>query len=728
MTDAFGNLAGMLRWLCWREELRGQGGKPTKIPYCPSGGYASSTDPATWALRAVAEAALPNLLAGGRNGGLGIVLGDLGHDVHLAGFDLDSCLDDGLVSDWAAQILLTARTYCETSPSGTGLKLYFYVVGDDVRPFLDKIGVRPDQWGCRRSAGPNSADHGLAIEVYCAGRYFAVTGKHWAQSPENIALLDHVVLADLAPLIPAGGTASSSAGAGGDQSRSAKAYRIASRVILQGGSYDDMLTALRADPETAAWVKDKGTANGERELKRLWQRARPETGTGVTLADFWAYMPMHNYVYAPTREPWPAASLDARLPWIPVLEADGTPRLNAKGKPLKISPSAWLDQNRPIEMMTWAPGLPLIIEDRLISQGGWIERQGVSCFNLYRPPLLVPGDAARAGPWIDHVKKIYPDDYEHVIAWLAQRVQQPDVKVNHVLVLGGSQGIGKDTLLEPVKRAIGQWNWAEPSPLQVMGRFNGFARSVVLRISEARDLGEVDRYQFYEHLKVYAAAPPDVLRVDEKHLREYSILNCCGVIITTNHKIDGIYLPADDRRHYVGWSNLTKEDFDDAYWRELWRFYDSGGDRHVAAYLAELDLAGFNPKAPPTKTETFLSIVNAGRSSEDGELADCLDHLGNPDATTLAEVLRAAETLFPPPPPLPPGVPLPKADDFSDWLKDRRNRRTIPHRFEACGYVPVRNPADVHDGQWKIKGKRQTVYARQTLTLRAQIAAAEGLR
>jgi hypothetical protein len=27
----------------------------------------------------------------------------------------------------------------------------------------------------------------------------------------------------------------------------------------------------------------------------------------------------------------------------------------------------------------------------------------------------------------------------------------------------------------------------------------------------------------------YTAAPPDVLRVDEKHLREYSVPNCCGV-------------------------------------------------------------------------------------------------------------------------------------------------------------------------------------------------------
>src|SRR5262249_61914048 len=88
---------------------------------------------------------------------------------------------------------------------------------------------------------------------------------------------------------------------------------------------------------------------------------------------------------------------------------------------------------------------------------------------------------------------------------------------------------------------------------------------VGLQVSEARDLGDVNRFQFYDHMKAYTASPPDVLRVDEKHLHEYAVPNCCGVIITTNHKADGIYLPPDDRRHHVGWSNLTKEDFPDGY-------------------------------------------------------------------------------------------------------------------------------------------------------------------
>jgi Family of unknown function (DUF5906) len=327
---------------------------------------------------------------------------------------------------------------------------------------------------------------------------------------------------------------------------------------------------------------------------------------GISVEDFYAYMPMHSYIFTPSREMWPAASINARIP--PIEEP---------GYDKPIAASAWLDKNKPVEQMTWAPGLPMLIKNRLIADGGWIERNNVSCFNLYRPPITKPGDPAQAGTWIKHVNYIYPNDATHIIKWCAQRVQCPHEKINQAIVLGGKQGIGKDTLLEPVKAAIGPWNFAEASPIQIVGRFNGFLKSVILRVSEARDLGDQDRFKCYDHMKAYTAAPPDVLRVDDKHLREHAILNCTGVIITTNHKADGIYLSADDRRHYVAWSDLSKEDFDEGYWSKLWNWYDREGYGHVAAYLADLDISEFDPKAPPPKTPAFWDIVDANRVPED---------------------------------------------------------------------------------------------------------------
>jgi Family of unknown function (DUF5906)/Bifunctional DNA primase/polymerase, N-terminal len=479
---------------------------------------------------------------------------------------------------------------------------------------------------------------------------------------------------------------------------------LAAKLATSGTAAGAVVNQLRALMESSSAPHDARWKERYDEIPRLVDSAEKfaashdksaptDQPNEVELKDFVAYMPMHNYVFTPTREPWPAASVNARIS--PVQQENGK----------AISASAWLDANAPVEQMTWAPGAPMLISDRVISEGGWIERPGCTVLNLYRPPTIVPGNPEAATPWLNHVRKIYGDDADHIIPWLAHRVQQPQDKINHALALGGAQGIGKDTLLEPVKRAVGPWNFHEVSPQHMLGRFNGFLKSVILRVNEARDLGDINRFAFYDHMKAYTAAPPDVLRVDEKNLREYYVLNCCGVIITTNHKADGIFLPADDRRHFVAWSDLTNYNFNDAYWAALWGWYDSGGDRHVAAYLRCLDISAFGPKAPPPKTAAFWDIVDANCAPEDAELADVLDRLGNPDATTLIRVQSNA------------------TGDFEAWIRDRKNRRQIPYRFEKCGYVPVRNDAR-DDGLWVINDVRQVVYAKASLSLRDRLVAA----
>jgi hypothetical protein len=209
-------------------------------------------------------------------------------------------------------------------------------------------------------------------------------------------------------------------------------------------------------------------------------------------------------------------------------------------------------------------------------------------------------------------------------------------------------------------------------------------------------------------MKSYIAAPPDVLRVDEKNLREHNVLNCCGVIITTNHKADGIYLAPDDRRHYVAWSELTKEDFSTDYWKTLWGWYEEGGYRHVAAYLAQLDISSFDAKAPPPKTTAFWDIVDANRAPEDAELADTLDQMKNPDAVTLRDLTNNAN------------------GTFLDWIRDRKHRRAIPHRLENCGYVRVGNSA-AKDGLWVVNNSRQAVYAKSDLSISDRLKAASNL-
>jgi Family of unknown function (DUF5906) len=754
-------LKPLRNWVLWVPIWTGS--KWTKLPIQLSGFGASTTNPKHWSsfdeVRQAYERAVERGYIEVRRkdkpvqrapiGGVGFVFGgqpDEGELVY-AGVDFDKVIpQEGEISSFAAERVKRLGSYFEASVSRTGLHVIL-----KARPLASGISHN-------------------GIEMYTSGRFFTMTGRTPKTAPIVAAPDAFAALADELQ-----GQSKSSRTDDGNQSSALSseksghtdagwfsrlppdkqsevvkyaALHIAKNSNLfeltaNGGNYQEyfkltLAIARSGVPdaedifvEAASKARD---ADSEEKLRSSFQdckAADPRTngvtvGTlfytasqcgadfgrwldRVSLADFHAYMPMHTYIFEPSREMWPASSVNSRLGSVPLLGANGKSLLDEKSKQKTIPANVWLDQNKSVEQMTWAPGHPLLIRNRLIAEGGWVERDNVTCFNLYRPPIIQPGNAAEAERWLDHVYKVFGDAAaEHIVRFLAHRVQRPQEKINHALVLGGSQGIGKDTLLEPAKRAVGPWNFSEVSPQHMLGRFNGFAKSVVLRVNEARDLGDVNRFQFYDHMKSYTAAPPDVLRVDEKNLREHSIPNCCGVIITTNHKADGIYLPADDRRHFVAWSDLTKDDFVRDYWNSLWAWYECGGDCHVAAYLAELDISSFDPKAPPPKTPAFWDIVDANRAPEDAELADVLDQMKNPDAVTLIDITNHA------------------TGNFEGWIKDRKNRRAIPHRLEKCGYVPVRNDA-AKDRLWVINGSRQAVYARSELPASDRFKAASDL-
>jgi len=292
------------------------------------------------------------------------------------------------------------------------------------------------------------------------------------------------------------------------------------------------------------------------------------------------------------------------------------------------------------------------------------------------------------------------------------------------LVLGGAIGIGKDTLLEPLLKAVGIRNCAEVSPVTLLrSPFNEYLKSIVLRISEARDLGNFNGHAFYDHTKPLLAAPPDVLRVNEKHIPASYVPNVTGVVITTNHRETGIYLPRDDRRHYVAWSNLPENDVESVDRCDaLWVWYRTGGMDNVVAYLRSRDLTGFKPKAPPPKTSAFYAIASANVSRDESELADVLNAMAppfladperhRPEAVTLRGVGDKAEAM---------GL-----KDLAGTLRKRECSRQTAGRLSSEGYTFVKNP-DRKDGQWRIGDRLVTVYARRDMHYADQVEAAKKL-
>jgi Bifunctional DNA primase/polymerase, N-terminal/Family of unknown function (DUF5906) len=521
-------------------------------------------------------------------------------------------------------------------------------------------------------------------------------------------------------------------------------HYVGGGVLDENKAIDEMMKAA----QTSGLLAEDGKAQclatirsgldaGKREPKGIPERkviqfpgTTPDLSERYAIGDFQAYLPMHQYIYIPTRDLWPAVAVNSQLEPMPVFDEHGKQKLAPStkdkagdvilGEPVFIKANTWLDENQSCAQMTWAPGMPMIIRDRLIAEGGWFDHPGANCFNMYRPPTIRHGDKTKSGRWVDHVKKVYPEDWEHIIKWLAHKVQFPQIKINHNIFLGGQVGVGKDTLLAPAVQAVGPWNCAEVSPEDMFGSFNGYLKSVILRVSEARDMGDVNKFQLYERMKTMGAAPPDVLRVNEKYLKEHYIANIVGGIITSNYKTDGIYLPGDDRRHYVAWSDVMPSAFESSpgagdaskYFDAMWTWYEKeGGFDDIAAYLATLDLTGFNPKAPPPKTPAFWAIVDASRAPEEAELMDLLDKIGNPPAITIDNLLAGAAE---------------GDSDLWDFLKERKNRKVAGHRIIAAGYEIVRNN-DAKDGLWVVDKARKTIYAQKSLTVPERIKAAQKL-
>jgi hypothetical protein len=418
----------------------------------------------------------------------------------------------------------------------------------------------------------------------------------------------------------------------------------------------------------------------------------------LPVTDFVAFSPDHTYINRSTGESWTSTAVNSRV--LPI-------KIGGGKKPLAAN--TWLDRNDAVEQQVWAPGEPPIIENKLVAAGGFFAKKGARVFNLYKPPEIVRSRNDDVSFWQGHLQELWPPDQaDHIERWFAHRAQRPGDKINHSLVLGGVPGIGKDAIIEPLRRAVGAWNFADISPQAVLGNFNEFARSVVLRVSEGKDLGEFDRFAFYEATKTLMAAPPDTLRCNPKFVKPYYVLNVTGVIITTNHKVGGLFLPADDRRHFVAWSTREMTDYSPAYWEKYWARMKAGGADAVAKHLRSLDLDGFDPKTPPPRTQAFLEMVDAMRSEEESDMADAIDSLGNPKALMVADLIGNAETF--------------QRFRFAEFLKDPAKRRSVVIRLEGCGYRRLDNPDDSR-GRWKIGGQRGSVYVLRQLTDREGFAA-----
>ncbi len=138
-------MCSLPHWVIWRREARD--GKATKVPYQAKSPrlHAKPNDASTWS---DFETALQSAAQGD---GIGFMVGVEPSGIILV--DLDHCMEDGELADWAREIAAACNSYTEVSPSGTGLHCFF----------KGKLPASSGKFG--------------DAEIYDKLRYFTVTGK-----------------------------------------------------------------------------------------------------------------------------------------------------------------------------------------------------------------------------------------------------------------------------------------------------------------------------------------------------------------------------------------------------------------------------------------------------------------------------------------------------------------------------------------------------------------------
>jgi hypothetical protein len=264
-----------------------------------------------------------------------------------------------------------------------------------------------------------------------------------------------------------------------------------------------------------------------------------------------------------------------------------------------------------VDRMDYAPLMPAVFTDKNVSYGNsWTAEDQL---------FGVPGDISR---WLQHFVVLgWGANRDHVLQWMAWTLLHPDVKINHMLILGGAEGVGKDFLLYPLTKAMGN-NFTQIEGEELLSQFQDYMlHTKYLHINET-ELGDRKEAQAVSNkLKPLAAAPPEKLRINQKGIKPISVRNIASVSMSTNSQLP-FRINNISRRMYALWSDLKIRDEKDnmidgwkEYWVSQWEWMNNGGAEQVIYYLRNnVDLSNFNPGVAPPVTDFLRNIKEASKS------------------------------------------------------------------------------------------------------------------
>jgi len=229
-----------------------------------------------------------------------------------------------------------------------------------------------------------------------------------------------------------------------------------------------------------------------------------------------------------------------------------------------------------------------------------------------------PGDCT---PWLQHFTQMGWESHRgHIEKWMAYTLRYPQIKINHMLLLGSAEGCGKDFLLYPLVKAMGV-NQNVISGEEFIDDYSEYLLSAkYLHINETELGDRREALKVSNKLKPLAAAPPDTLNVNQKHIGRIKIRNVVNVTMTTNSLMP-LRLTQTSRRFYAIWSDLNVRDSNanvtpawEKYWTEKWEWMKTGWQYVVYYLINQVSLDTFNPRSAPPMTEFLRDIQDSSKS------------------------------------------------------------------------------------------------------------------
>jgi hypothetical protein len=213
-------------------------------------------------------------------------------------------------------------------------------------------------------------------------------------------------------------------------------------------------------------------------------------------------------------------------------------------------------------------------------------------------------------PWLDHVEYIITDAVEREVFfdWLAHLVQRQKPKANFAVLIGGAQGIGKNLMIEPIIRVLGPGNARSAAEPEIKDKYTTWlAERELVIMEEIYGLSE----EAMNRLKMYIAAPPHTVPVNEKHVKHYEVPNVARFLAFTNQK-SALQLSDDDRRWFIVWSSAEPKD---ARYYITFAGWCEQNVILIGSWLAQRDITAFaaQARAPLTaaKREMFADSLGS---------------------------------------------------------------------------------------------------------------------